>query len=490
MKIKFHFTALVFLFGAALLAAPGAASAKLNVLFIMTDQHVSDAMSCRMGDKYLKTPALDSLAANGMFFTRAFAANPICMPSRNAIFTGRYPHETGVTANIPATLNAKEFVNMGTYFRRAGYETAYAGKWHLCYKEQDVDTHGFESVAGKGKDSEIAEKAVNFIRQKHDRPFLLGASFVNPHNICEVARGEPLSNGPVGDPPPPDQLPPAPANLPAPQNEPDSMTVMRQSYHATDTFPVGNFTPQKWRELRWAYYRLIEKVDAEIGKVLGALRESGLEGNTLVIFTADHGECAGAHGFNQKTVFYEESAGVPLIVSLKDVTPKSSSDKLVNTGIDILPTMLDFAGMEKPAKLPGMSLRAIATGQPLNAWRDYVVVGNNMVQGGAVGLLRPVTEGRMLRTARYKYCVFMFGNQRESLVDLEKDPGEMTDLAADPASHDVLLQMRDQLRQFGAEHQDPLVERLLADDIKARPFTTDGVQIPRGAKKKKASKNP
>src|SRR6185436_7838847 len=108
----------------------------------------------------------------------------------------------------------------------------------------------------------------------HDRPFLFVASFVNPHNICEVARGEPLSNGPIGDPPAPDQLPPVPANLAPPRNEPDTMSVMRQSYHATDTFPVGNFTPQKWRELRWAYYRLIEKVDAEIGKVLSALRNA------------------------------------------------------------------------------------------------------------------------------------------------------------------------------------------------------------------------
>src|SRR5206468_5633916 len=100
-----------------------------------------------------------------------------------------------------------------------------------------------------------------------------------------------------------------------------------------------------------------EKVDAEIGKVLRALRAAGLEENTLIVFTADHGECAGAHGFNQKTVFYEEAARVPLIISLKGTTKPGTSDKFVNTGIDIIPTMLDFAGLEQPTHLPALRLR-------------------------------------------------------------------------------------------------------------------------------------
>jgi len=263
------------------------------------------------------------------------------------------------------------------------------------------------------------------------------------------------------------------------------MATMRQSYHATETFPVGNFTAQKWRELRWAYYRMIEKVDGEIGKVLAALRERGLEENTVIIFTADHGECAGAHGFNQKTVFYEESARVPLIVSLKGVTKHTAASQLVNVGIDVLPTMLDFAGAQKPQKLPGLSLRPLALGQEPASWRNYVVIGNNMVQGGPVGMLRPATEGRMIRSERYKYCVYQFGTHRESLIDLQNDPGETTDLAGDPAQRKVLLEHRDLLRKFAIERGDKLVDELLADDIKARPFTSDGVQIPRGSKKAK-----
>jgi choline-sulfatase len=153
-----------------------------------------------------------------------------------------------------------------------------------------------------------------------------------------------LNCGEIGEPPPLEQLPPVPFNLALPKNEPDGMTFMRRACQVEDgLFPVGKFTHEDWRKLRWGYYRMVELVDKEIGRVLDALRKAGLEENTLVVFTADHGECAGAHGFNQKTVFYEESTRVPLIVSWKGRTPTATSDKLVNTGIDILPTLMEAA---------------------------------------------------------------------------------------------------------------------------------------------------
>ncbi len=160
-----------------------------------------------------------------------------------------------------------------------------------------------------GSDAEVAQRAANFIAAPHDRPFLLVASFLNPRDGCELARGERLGNGPIGETPSNRALlPPVPANPAPPRDEPDTMTLIRRGYHANRLFPVGNFSPLQWQALRWGYYRLIEKVDAEIGKVLAALRAAGLEENTVVIFSADHGECAGAHGMNQKTVLYEESA--------------------------------------------------------------------------------------------------------------------------------------------------------------------------------------
>ncbi|MCX8037776.1 MAG: sulfatase-like hydrolase/transferase [Candidatus Sumerlaeia bacterium] len=455
-------------------AASSAPASRLNILYIMTDQQFGDAMSCRMGTRYIHTPAMDSLAETGMVFTRAYSPNPLCMPMRASLFTGRYPHETGVTRNVHVDMKP-EHVSMGLYFRRAGYETAYYGKWHLCWNQKDADSHGFDNmtpVADKGLDvdARTAASAAAFLRKKHDKPFLLVASFLNPHNICEYARGQELPCGPIGEAPPPEQCPPAPANLEPPLNEPDSMTMMRKGYHASSLFPVGNFTANDWRRQRWGYYRMIEKVDTEIAKVLAALRESGLENNTLVIFTSDHGDCTGAHRFNQKTVFYEESARIPLIVSLKGQTAKGTTDKLVNIGIDVLPTLLDFAGLPIPKDLPGRSLRPLAMGQPVSDWRDYIVVQNHMDQAGKVGDIRPALEGRMVRTDRWKYCIYSRGQQRESLVDMANDPGETKDLATDPNHRKVLLDHREILAQWAREHNDPLVPALLADNVKPIPF--------------------
>ena len=458
-----------------------------NVLFIITDQQSADVMSCRMGKQYVDTPAMDALAANGMLFTRAYSSNPLCMPLRNSLFTGRYPHETGVTMNAAPKGGslAPEFVCMGTYFRQAGYDTAYSGKWHLCLREKDPATHGFRILDNKTKlaspetgnhDARVSHAAAAFIKQKHDRPFLLVVSLLNPHNICEWARRgagreQHLSCGEIGNPPPVDQLPPAPANLAPPKNEPDGITLIRRAYQVEDgPFPVANFTTEDWRRQRWGYHRMVERVDGEIAKVMDALRQAGAVDNTLVIFTSDHGDCVGAHRFNQKTVFYDESVRVPLIVSWPGRTPLATCDKLVNTGIDILPTMMECAGIDQPDALPGRSVLPLALGKPEASWRDHLVAGNNLAQAGIVDGIRPAMQGRMVRTDRYKYCIYEHGVRRESLVDMIDDPGETTDLAAAPEFHDVIKHHRELLAQFGRQHNDSLVARLLADDVKPAPF--------------------
>ena len=463
------------------------AAERPNILFIMTDQQSADVMSCRMGKQYIHTPAMDSLAKTGTVFTRAYAPNPLCMPARNSIFTGRYPHETGVTKNgRPASGRlAPEFVCMGTYFRKAGYTTAYSGKWHLCLNEKDPNAHGFEILDSKKKltppeddnyDARVSHAAVKFLEGNHDQPFLLVVSLMNPHNICEWARrgagrDQKLSCGEIGTPPDADQLPPPPANLAPPKNEPDGMTFIRRAYQVEDgKFPVGKFTPVDWQKQRWGYYRMVEKVDGEIAKVLNALRTAGIEENTLVIFTSDHGDCTGAHQFNQKTVFYEESVRIPLIVSWKGKTAPAVSDKLINTGIDILPTMFACAGIDQPKQLPGRSVLPLVLGQPAPPWREHLVSQNNMSQTGLVDGIKPTMEGRMVRTCRYKYCLYAHGNRREALYDMREDPLETVNLAGDPQYRQVLLEHRARLANFAQTHHDQLVPELLANDVEPRPF--------------------
>ena len=120
-----------------------------NILLIITDQQSADAMSCVMGDAYIHTPNMDALAANGMRFTRAYTPNPLCMPMRTSMFTGDYPHVTGIQTNGGQGFDPDQHVFMGARFRDAGYETAYFGKWHLGLDEATKDVHGFDTFVGQ-----------------------------------------------------------------------------------------------------------------------------------------------------------------------------------------------------------------------------------------------------------------------------------------------------------------------------------------------------
>ncbi|MDP2883402.1 MAG: sulfatase-like hydrolase/transferase [Ignavibacteria bacterium] len=434
---------------------------KPNILLIMTDQQSADAMSCRMGKRFINTPAMDSIAAGGVSFTRAYTPNPLCVPARTSIFTGQYPHVTGVQTNtdISKTVRA-EHRCLGTYFREAGYDTGYLGKWHMPFPVKETSVHGFEymdAIKNNGIDADIPSRATAFIQRKREKPFLLVTSFVNPHNICEWARDEELPDGAVGEPPPIDQCPPAVENLAPMVDETDTMLLMRRSSQANRLFPVGKFDEKKWRQYRWAYFRMIEKVDTYIGTILDALRTSGELDNTVIVFTADHGDMQGAHGWNQKTVLYDGSSSVPLIISVPGQKGPRTCDRLVNTGVDLLPTLCNLAGMPAPGGLPGMSLKASVEKSDVPDPRAYVVVQNKMIQGSPVDGQKPEPAGRMVRSKRFKYCVFDFGDRRESLVDMEKDSGEMINLAGRKEHRQELERHRQYLREWCQNTNDTFV---------------------------------
>jgi arylsulfatase A-like enzyme len=432
-----------------------------NILFIMTDQQSAEAMSCRMGSRYLHTPAIDSIAARGVSFTRAYTPNPLCVPARTSIFTGQYPHVTGVQTNSDITKKmSAEHRCLATYFRDSGYDTGYLGKWHMPFPAKETSVHGFEymdAIKNTGIDADIPSRAAAFIQRKRENPFLLVTSFVNPHNICEWARDEELPDGAVGQPPPIDQCPPAVENSAPMEDETDTMLLMRKSFQANRLFPVGNFDEKKWRQYRWAYFRMIEKVDAYIGTILDALSTSGQMENTIIVFTADHGDMQGAHGWNQKTVLYDGSSGVPLIISVPGMKGTGTTDRLVNTGVDLLPTLCSLAGLPMPGGLPGMSLKASVEKTDVPDPRTYVVVQNKMIQGSPVDGQKPEPAGRMVRSKRFKYTVFDLGDRRESLVDMEKDPGEMFNLAGRKEYKEELERHRMYLREWCRSTNDVFV---------------------------------
>ncbi len=438
-------------------------SQKPNIVIIMTDQQFADAMSCVMGNQYINTPHMDKLAEQGVRFTKAYTPNPLCMPMRTSMMTGSFPHQTGVLTNDKNELDPLRFHFLGKIFKDAGYETAYFGKWHVSFDEKKNDIHGFTIFDENGARLN-PEPATEFLKQKHEKPFLAVASFLSPHEVCQWARKQELPGGPVGEVPALKDMPPLKANFFPPENETDIMAFMRKSYQANlKLFPVGDYTDADWRRLQWGYYRLIERADTFVGEIMQALQESGQEENTLVVFLSDHGECAGSHHWNQKTVFYDESARVPLILKWDGKTIKGTSDVLVNTGIDMIPTLCDFAGIEIPKDLIGKSLKAPATGETGNWRRDFVVTENHMVQCEPVNGESHKPQGRMVRSGRYKYCIYSEGNDRESLVDMQYDPLEMVNQAKNPIYHEILEQHRRYLKEHAENTNDKIALEMLSE---------------------------
>ncbi|MBM4027973.1 MAG: sulfatase [Planctomycetes bacterium] len=450
--------------GLALAQMPVAAAdhrQRPNILFIMTDQQHAGMMSCT-GNRWLKTPALDRLAASGVRFERAYACNPVCIPSRFSLLTGLMPSAIGMGKNEDskqsAVTDAMIEQSLGNLFQNAGYETVYGGKVHLPARMNNLKSIGFRSLTGNARQG-LADACAQFLKGPHTKPFFLFASFINPHDICYMAindhqrsaGGTATDNldsrtceavldqarqsadlaGFVRD-----QCPPLPANHEIPDQEPEGIT---RNYVEVRPFRVhirAHWSERQWRLHRWAYCRLTEMVDAEIGVVLDALREAGLEDNTLVVFTSDHGDMDAAHKLEHKSVLYEESVHIPFLMSLPGAIPRGVVDHthLVSNGLDLLPTLCDYAGIEAPPGRPGRSLRPLTQDKVPAGWRDSIVVESQ--------------NGRMVRTDRFKYCLYDSGARREQLTDLKDDPGEMKNLAEVPAFKTTLDQHRRILKDW------------------------------------------
>ncbi len=419
-----------------------------NLLFLITDQQTAGALSCA-GNPYVKTPHFDRLASRGVRFEKSYCTYPLCCPSRGSLFTSRTPHELGIYGNFDADIATKGVPTMGELFRNTGYETAYAGKWHLqvpfpSFKGKKMPGFDVLPLAGRephtvdkakeGKgltvDPNTADAAIKFLRQPHEKPFLLVVSVLNPHDICEYTECEALRRLLPEDP---EKLPPARPNL----RDADPLPAALRQFAARH----ADWTERQWREYLWVYYRLVEIADAEMGRVLASLDQAGLRGNTVLVFTSDHGEMMGSHQMVTKQKLYEEAATVPLIVAPPGAGGRVDSQHLAS-GLDILPTLLDYAGIPAPGSLQGRSLRPLVEGKTL-PWRDFVA--SECDSGG---------ESRLIRTARYKYIVFARGENREQFFDLEKDPGETKNLIADPALVDEVARHRGLLEQWVKETRD------------------------------------
>jgi len=457
--------------GAAAAAAAQPAAERPNILYIMTDQQHAGMMSCA-GNPWLRTPAMDSLAASGVRFELAYSSNPVCMPARTSMMTGHYPSRFDMRSNGPAKVPKETLANsLGQVFRRANYRTVFGGKTHWP-EPMNPQTVGFEYITRDERDG-LAGACAAFLREKQERPFLLVASFINPHDICYMAIDAYTKANQLPAMYPQSRVerqcvaeasrrpagaseeefirklcPPLPANHAPTADEPAALG----RYGGFRGWARKNWKEEDWRLHRWAYCRLTERVDAEIGRVLAALRETGLDRNTLVLFSSDHGDMDSAHGFEHKSLPFEESARVPFILSWPGRTPAGRVDRkhLVSSCVDLMPTLCDYAGIRPPEGLPGRSVRRIVETGSAPAWREDVAI--------------ECSDSRCLRTKRYKYSVFAGPGSQELLVDMEKDPGETVNLAGHKKYGAVLAdhrrRLRERIRELGDAWGGELTSRL------------------------------
>lgn len=432
------------LLGCGALLPLSAFAQKPNIIYIMTDQHAATALSCA-GNADVRTPNIDRLAKHGVRFDNAYCAFPLSGPSRAAMFTGYTPAEIGMEENSAPMPDSIQSRTLGSLISNAGYDCAYSGKWHLNTNSLPAkEAFGFKNLHGHD-DTGLAEAAVDYLRHRDTtKPFFLVASFNNPHGICEYARHQ---NPPFGNihEPSIDDCPQLPANFY--RNPYDASVLAFEKSQSQRLYPTWDYTPDDWRRYLNAYYRLIETVDSGIGKIVDEIDRQKLWKNTVIIFTADHGDGAAQHQWNQKTALYESIANIPFIVCLPDGKNAGTvNHQLVNNGEDLMPTICQIAGTDKPKWCKGESIMPVAEDKEAEtAAHDYVVTETKFAETAN-------TLGWTVRTKDFKYILYDTGRNREQLYDMRTDRCEMRNLAVANKYRDVLRQHRKLLSQWMDSH--------------------------------------
>ena len=420
----------------------------MNFVIIMVDTQ-NKSMVGAYGNPTVDTPNLDALAASGVRFERAYTACPLCTPARGSIFSGLHPQVNGAVAN-----NMAPFANiplMGDIFRHYGFRVAYTGKWHLdgtayfgdgqagggfepdwwydgkCYAEQigpelfrkyiscrtadDLRVAEFDEPNIWGH--HVADRAIDFLENIKDEPFVLVASFDEPHGpyVAPPDYWEKFST---------DDFPPPPNYNATVANKPGLQQVQRDQN--------GEAPWEERFETFGKFFGCNSYIDQEIGRVVDAVRKNHHD-DTCIIYTSDHGDMLGAHGLLYKgPMAYEETTNIPFIVSL----PGESAGKVTRSlacHLDIIPTMLDLSDIPIPEVLTGRSLIPILK-DPDSSVRDCHLISYHRfaINHDQFGEFYPI---RSLVTDRYKLNINLFDT--DEFYDLQEDPFETTNLIDESA---------------------------------------------------------
>lgn len=469
-----------------------------NLLYIFTDQQRADTMAC-YGNDQIETPALNALADESCVFENAYVSQPVCSPSRATMMTGLWPHTAGVpSCNKPLPADVPTIAEM----LPDAYRRAYMGKWHLgdeIFPQHGFDTwvgsedsyrhsysspdkletlspyhhflleNGFEPDAvNQGqrifsrhmeagldepytKASFLGDQAAQFIRDSGDDPFALCVSYLEPH---------PPHTGPLNDYYDPQSLPTGPAFMTPPQADaPLINRLMAAFYMASEEYGIDLQNEEGWRRVLARYWGNVTLVDRSVQKILTALEESGRADDTIVVFTSDHGEMTGDHGILGKTVMYEESVRVPMLIRAPML---GKSQRMISgnfSHIDLVPTLMDLMDIDAPGTLQGQSRTDVMRGESTLADNDIFIEwsgsdGHPKPSIGEAEVNRSMGEPLRTVVTAERWKLNLYESGANELYNLNADPYELRNLINAPVHQNRIQGMTDRIRQWQHETGD------------------------------------
>ncbi|MDC1105874.1 sulfatase [Prolixibacteraceae bacterium] len=474
-----------------------------NIIFIMSDDHATNAISCyggRLSD-VAPTPNIDRLANEGMRFNNVMCTNAICTPSRAAILSGQYSQVNGVYTL--ADDYDPEADNVAKQLQKAGYETAIVGKWHLHKEPKGFDYYNVLPGQGRYFDPLFKEKgdkwldrskggkeypgyvtdvttdiALDWLKNKRDKntPFYLMLHQKAPHASFEFATRHKNYLKGVEIPSPKSLWDNEEHGCPKGERYGSSVSQrlkrrnmvdrMSSSWWKTGCIDTTGMSYEEktnaaYQKYLKDYLRCVKAIDENVGRLLDYLDTSGLVSNTIVVYTSDQGQFLGEHDYTDKRWMYEESLHMPFLVRYPKVVKKGSVNNDICLNIDFAPTFLDFAGVNQPDQMQGNSFRQILNGKTPKDWRRsmYYRYWMHMAHHD-----NPAHYG--VRTDRYK-LIFFYGLPLEKrgavskptepyweLYDLKKDPLEMNNIYGHKRYRKVVYKLKKELLQLKQKYKE------------------------------------
>lgn len=453
-----------------------------NILYIFADQWRYQAVGCHGADEVV-TPCIDRFAAESMRFTHAYSTFPLCSPHRASLLTGKYPYSVGMWTNCKIGLEEKIMLKpqetcIANVLKDYGYQTGYIGKWHLDAselnfkpnplsgaKEWDAYTppgerrQGFDYWLSYGacddhlnphywEDNETqikpgkwsaefeTDKAMEYIgsRKDEESPFALFLSYNPPHLPYELVPEKYYENW---------------------KNTP---------IHFRPNVP-NEFQDERMTTISRQYFAAVQGIDEQFGRLMEYLKENGLEENTVVVLSADHGEMLGSHGKMSKNIWYEESIHIPLMIRQKGRIESADNNEIVASP-DHMPTLLELLDVPVPVTCEGYSHKKGMFEEDKDVPQDMFLCsypgGAEMVaEFEKAGLTHKAYGWRGIKNHKYTYVVYNgyvpMEVRREMLYDCEADPYEMSPMEGDEIPKDLRDHFRKRLRGYLEKTKDPFL---------------------------------